>query len=169
MWSRYRRWLAPDSPGQNSQKCGFSGTVGTDQAITVAFREFDVYIFEQCFFTDAERHIIGTNHFLSISSNLSAEKRGHPCPLFKWLRSYSIRKSLILQGLLEILFFSPFFQVFVYNDSNCIEICRFLTASLIFIFVQIKEVHYAHIHRDHYGPPVLGQYTPGRAEHEAAL
>ena len=49
------------------------------------------------------------------------------------------------------------------------EICRFLTASLIFIFVQIKEVHYAHIHRDHYGPPGLGQYTPGRAEHEAAL
>ena len=74
---------------------------------------------------------------------------------------------LILQGLLEI--FSPFFQVFVYNDSNCIEICRFLTASIIFIFVQIKEVHYAHIHRDHYGPPVPGQYTPGRAEHETAL
>ena len=37
--------------GKNLQKGGFTRSVCADQAVTVAFRKFDVHIFEQCFFS----------------------------------------------------------------------------------------------------------------------
>ena len=39
--------------GQDLQKCGFSGTVGTDQSVTVSFGKFDIDIFKKCLFSKA--------------------------------------------------------------------------------------------------------------------
>ena len=39
--------------GKDLQKSGFSGSVGSDQAVTVPFCEFNIDIFKQCFLTDS--------------------------------------------------------------------------------------------------------------------
>ena len=48
--------------GKNFKESRFSGTVGTDQAITVPFCEFNIYIFKQRFFADSQSNIICCNH-----------------------------------------------------------------------------------------------------------
>ena len=47
---------------QNFEEGGLAGAVGTDDAIAVAFREFDIYIFEKSFFAHTKCYIICTDH-----------------------------------------------------------------------------------------------------------
>ena len=53
--------------GKNLQKSRFSGPVGANQSITVAFGEFDRYVFKQRFFPNAKCDIICTDHSVSFS------------------------------------------------------------------------------------------------------
>ncbi len=53
-----------DFTGQYFEKSRFARSVGADQSITVAWREFDVDIFEQSAFPILESEVLGTDHIL---------------------------------------------------------------------------------------------------------
>jgi len=60
----------PPSPGSLSQiaaedfhEGGFTRTVGADQAVTVAFAEFDGYVFKQRLCAELHGDAVGRNHY----------------------------------------------------------------------------------------------------------
>ena len=48
--------------GKDFQKGGLAGAVGTDKAVTVAFRKFNINIFKKRLFPETQGYIACTNH-----------------------------------------------------------------------------------------------------------
>ena len=48
--------------GQNFKEGRLAGAVRADDAVAVALREFNIYIFEQSFFADSVSYAIGFDH-----------------------------------------------------------------------------------------------------------
>ena len=71
--------------GQNSQKCGLAGAVGSDQAVAVALGELDVHILKQCLFPHPEGYVVCTNHNTYLSFCLFFNR--FPAPSKNALRS----------------------------------------------------------------------------------
>lgn len=71
--------------GQNSQKCGLAGAVGSDQAVAVALGELDVHVLKQCLFPHPEGYVVCTNHNTYLSFCLFFNR--FPAPSKNALRS----------------------------------------------------------------------------------